>query len=284
VAKLLNLNESQIVETLGSAGTQAAGLWQFLEDGAMSKQLHPAHAAASGILSAELGRRGFTAARKIFEGPKGFLAAMSTDPAPEMLTEGLGLTYRISSNSFKKHASCRHTHSSIDSALLLKYAHNVRPDAVRSIQVRIYPAGYDLLFGVQPTSAYAAKFCLPYTVAAALNRGRVGLSEFDDLNDKDIRATMSRISMVRDESLGTEYPEKWPAEVAANLESGTTVSATVEYPKGDAKNPLTLGELQDKFRGLTQDVLSTAQQEHVVNIVDNLERYPTSEIWPGGIA
>src|SRR5215831_3220431 len=40
-ARLLKLDETQTVNALGSAGTQAAGLWQFLEDGAMSKQLHP---------------------------------------------------------------------------------------------------------------------------------------------------------------------------------------------------------------------------------------------------
>ena len=51
-AKLLKLDPSQVVQALGSAGTQAAGLWQFLEDGAMSKQLHPAHAAGAGILAA----------------------------------------------------------------------------------------------------------------------------------------------------------------------------------------------------------------------------------------
>src|SRR5262245_16784132 len=112
VALLLDLSEDQIVQTLGSAGTQAAGLWQFLEDGAMSKQLHPAHAAAAGILSAELAKRGFTAAKKIFEGPKGFLAAMSKDAAPEMLTDGLGRSYRIVTNSFKKHASRSEEHTS----------------------------------------------------------------------------------------------------------------------------------------------------------------------------
>src|SRR5262245_5667165 len=205
VALLLDLNEDQIVQTLGSAGTQAAGLWQFLEDGAMSKQLHPAHAAAAGILSAELAKRGFTAAKKIFEGPKGFLAAMSKDAAPEMLTDGLGGgSYRILTNSFKKHASCRHTHSAIDSTLILRNEKKVRPEAVKTIEVRIYPAGYDLLNGVQPISAWAAKFCLPYTVAAALNRGRVGLSEFDDLAAEDIRSTMSRVTMIREETLARE--------------------------------------------------------------------------------
>src|SRR5262249_42876570 len=152
----------------------------------------------------------------------------------------LGKSYRITTNSFKKHASCRHTHSAIDAALILRNERNVRPEAVRRIEVRIYPAGYDLLNGVQPTSAYAAKFCLPYTVAAALTRGRVSLPEFENLEAPDVQSTMARVSMLRDDSLAREYPEKWPAHVTVTLESGETLSSMVEYPKGDAKNPLSL--------------------------------------------
>jgi 2-methylcitrate dehydratase PrpD len=278
-ARLLKLNPAQTVEALGSAGTQAAGLWQFLEDGAMSKQLHPAHAAAAGILSAELASHGFTAAKKIFEGPKGFLAAMSKDAAPQMLTEGLGDSYRISTNSFKKHASCRHTHSAIDAMLILRDEKKVRPEAIRRIEVRIYPAGYDLLNGVQPTTAYAAKFCLPYTVAAALNRGRVSLPEFEDLSASDLRASMSRIEMVRDEALAREYPEKWPARVTVVLESGKTMVASVEYPKGDAKNPLSLRELQDKFRVLTAGIIPDSRLARIIDVVTHLEQHTAAEIW-----
>ena len=276
---LLGLSDDQMIEALGSAGTQAAGLWQFLEDGAMSKQLHPAHAAASGILSAELAKRGFTAAKKIFEGPKGFLAAMSKDAEPHMLTDGLGESYRISTNSFKKHASCRHTHSSIDATLMLRDDRKVRADALRRIDIRIYPAGYDLLNGVQPTTAYAAKFCLPYTVAAAMTRGRVSLAEFDDLNAFDIRSTMSRIAVTRDESLGSAYPEKWPAHVTATLESGESMSISVEYPKGDSKNPLTLDEVQNKFRALVENVIAKERAERMISVVAGLERHQSADIW-----
>jgi 2-methylcitrate dehydratase PrpD len=278
-ARLLGLNGSQIVHALGSAGTQAAGLWQFLEDGAMSKQLHPAHAAAAGILAAELAQRGFTSARKIFEGPRGFLAAMSKDAAADLLTEGLGTSYRIATNSFKKHASCRHTHSAIDAALQLRDASGVRPEGLRQLEVRIYPAGFDLLDGVQPTTAYAAKFCLPFTVAAAINRGRVSLAEFDEVAADDLRATMSRINVVRDEALAAHYPEQWPARLTATLESGETVSAAVEYPKGDAKNPMSFAELAAKFRGLTDGIVTAARQDHIVNVCTNLEEYAVSELW-----
>ena len=39
-AKVLGLDAAATLQCLGSAGTQAAGLWEFLKEGAMSKTLH----------------------------------------------------------------------------------------------------------------------------------------------------------------------------------------------------------------------------------------------------
>ncbi|MGA4815496.1 hypothetical protein ACPA9J_10845 [Pseudomonas aeruginosa] len=46
--KLMDFDRERFVDLLGSAGTQAAGLWEFLRDAADSKQLHTAKAAADG--------------------------------------------------------------------------------------------------------------------------------------------------------------------------------------------------------------------------------------------
>ena len=52
VARLLGLDADRTQHAFGSAGTQAAGLWEFLRDAADSKQLHTAKAAGDGLLSA----------------------------------------------------------------------------------------------------------------------------------------------------------------------------------------------------------------------------------------
>jgi hypothetical protein len=49
VGRLLDLTPQQMLHAFGSAGTQSAGVWEFLRDAADSKQLHCAHAAASGL-------------------------------------------------------------------------------------------------------------------------------------------------------------------------------------------------------------------------------------------
>ena len=51
----------------------------------MSKHLHPGKAAFNGVLSADLARAGFTGARRILEGDRGFFRAMSAahDETPD---------------------------------------------------------------------------------------------------------------------------------------------------------------------------------------------------------
>jgi 2-methylcitrate dehydratase PrpD len=283
-AKLLTLSTEQIVHALGSAGTQAAGLWQFLDDGAMSKQLHTAHAAATGILAAQLAQRGFTAARQIFEGRKGFLAAMSKDADVKRLTENLGQDYRMLTNSFKRHASCRHTHTAIDAALVLRNERHIAANDLEAIDVYLYPAGFHLLSEVKATSAYAARFSIPYTIAAAVVRGRVGLKEFENIDSVDIRQMMHRVRLVEDVGLGQDYPEKWPARVVVTLKNGESDTAMVEYPKGDSMNPLTLEELREKFRGLTDDIISPVEQERLIGVSEQLERQRVRDIWPPDFA
>ncbi len=83
VGHLLGLSPAASAWTaLGSAGTQAAGLWEFLRDAADSKQLHTAKAAADGLLAAYLTPDGLTGARHILEGEQGMAAGMSSDADP----------------------------------------------------------------------------------------------------------------------------------------------------------------------------------------------------------
>ena len=106
---LLGLSAEQLVWALGNAGTMAAGLWQFNADGAMSKHLHAGRAAANGVLAATLAATGFTGAREILEGKRGFLLRRHQMPILMSFYAGLGSDeLRIANVSIKPHASGRH--------------------------------------------------------------------------------------------------------------------------------------------------------------------------------
>ena len=276
-AVLLGLNFEQTVWALGSAGTQAAGLWEFLVDGAMSKQLHPAKAAMNGVLSALLAERGFSGATRILEGEKGFCQATASSYDLGKVTEGLkpGMSaYKISQVSFKQHASCRHTHSAIDATLSLVAQHHLLPGDIRSVRVKIYRGAMDLIGKVEANTPYAAKFNLPYCVAVAAIYQSVGLDKFTDafLRDARVRSLMERVRLEVDSGLDVFYPEKWPTVVEMVTTGGQKLVSRVDYPKGDPENPLSRDELRAKFRALASPLIGTAQTEGYIRDILRLEQ------------
>ncbi|QRG69035.1 MmgE/PrpD family protein [Brevibacillus choshinensis] len=274
-SKLLGQREEQIVHTLGSAGTQAAGLWEFIEDGAMSKQLHPGKAAMNGILAALLAEKGFTGASRILEGKRGFVRAMSQEVDPEQMTQGLGTTHKIMENSFKIHASCRHTHHAIDLIVAMMAEHGVSWQKVERVRVRTYQVALTITDNPDPGSVYAAKFSLQYCVALALVKGSAGLHDFTEeaLYDPVIREVMRRVEVCVDPDIDARYPRKWEAAAELDLADGTTICQHAEYPKGDPENPVTHGQIVQKFRTLALDQPKDTI-EHYLQMIDELEHVP----------
>ena len=137
VAHLLDADESTLLDALGSAGTQAAGLWEFLREGADSKHLHTAKAAADGLLSAYIARDGFTGASHILEGKQGMAAGMSSDADPAKLVRGLGERWAVLETSFKVYASCRHTHPAADALLQAMQQNELAASDIRCVRARV---------------------------------------------------------------------------------------------------------------------------------------------------
>ncbi|MDA0270500.1 MAG: MmgE/PrpD family protein [Chloroflexi bacterium] len=259
-ARLGRLDAQTTLMALGSAGTMTAGLWEFLVDGAMSKQLHPGKAAHDGILAALLAERGFTAASRILEGAKGLLAAMSDAPDVAALTEGLHASmarWRIEQVSFKVHASCRHTHPAVDAALSLREQHGIQPSQIERVEVRVYSQALGLLGGMEPVTPYAAKFSLPFCVASALRFRDLAPQRFSDetIADEATLALTSRVTFETDPALDALYPAAWPSIVAITMRSGERLEARIDHPAGDPESGITEADIAAKFRTLTDAIL-----------------------------
>lgn len=271
-AKLLGLDADGIASALGSAGTQAAGLWEFLADGAMSKHLHPGKAAMNGILSAMLAREGFTSASRILEGERGFFIAEAAEYDPGRVTADFGRPYKIEEDSYKIHSSCRHTHPAVDVVLELAKANDLKPAEVEAVTVSAYSVALDITDDSDPQSVYAAKFSLPFCVALALHHRRAGATDFTEatLRDPALRATMGRVKLVRDPSLDALHPAKWPARIEVRTRDGRTLTAGTDNPRGDPENPVSSGELEEKFRGLAVPVVGEGPADRLVRGVRGL--------------
>jgi len=246
--RLLGLSADGMQHAFGSAGTQSAGLWEFLRDGADSKQLHTAHAAGAGLSAAWLAADGFTAARRILEGDRGMAAAMSSDAEPARLTAGLGRRWTVLETSFKFHASCRHTHPAADALLQCMRTHRLEAADIQRVTAFVHQGAIDVLGPVvDPQTVHQAKFSMGTVLGLAAVHGRVGLAEFDaGFRHPDVIALRDRVDMVLDDEVDSAYPARWIGKVQVRTNDGRILQARVDEPKGDPGNTLSREELDEK--------------------------------------
>ncbi len=253
VGKLLDLDEEGFINLLGSAGTQAAGLWEFLRDAADSKQLHTAKAAADGLLAAYLTAEGLSGARNILEGEQGMAAGMSTDADPSKLSDRLGSRWALLETSFKFHASCRHTHPAADALLDLMQREGLSHEQIESVVTRVHQGAIDVLGRVQvPQTVHQAKFSMGTVLGLIAVHGKAGLVEFQQLalNDPRVGAFRDKVSMRLDAEVDGAYPQRWLGRVEVRTRDGRLLEGAIDEPKGDPGNGLSRAELEDKFRRL----------------------------------
>jgi 2-methylcitrate dehydratase PrpD len=248
VGRLLKLNPSQMLNAFGSAGTQSAGLWEFLRDAADSKQLHTAHAASTGLMSAYLAQSGFTGAQHILEGKQGLAAGMSSDADPSKLTDRLGSRWALAETSFKYHASCRHTHPAADALLQVMLTHKLKPSDILKVETLVHQGAIDVLGPVtDPATVHQSKFSMGTVLALIAHYQFAGLQEFDDhFHDDAICLFRDRVTMTLDPEVDTAYPQRWIGKVKVHLLNGQVLDGRVDEPKGDPGNTLTRAEITDK--------------------------------------
>jgi 2-methylcitrate dehydratase PrpD len=248
VGNLLGLNAQQMQHALGSAGTQSAGLWEFLRTGADSKQLHTAHAAGAGLMSALLAQEGFTGAAQILEGAQGMAAGMSSDADVRKLTDGLGTRWATAETSFKYHASCRHTHPAADALLQVIQQNSLHPNDIVRVVTHVHQGAIDVLGPVvNPVTVHQSKFSMGTVLALAARFGYAGLTEFDGhFSEADTRAFCDRVEMELDAEVDGAYPQRWIGKVTVHTRDGRVLKGRVDEPKGDPGNTLSRDEISAK--------------------------------------
>ena len=271
---LLGLGPDQMVDALGNAGTQSAGLWQFLETGAMSKHLHAGRGAEAGLVAAELAVAGFTGPPEILEGSKGFFVATCPDANPGAMMADPQAPWQVHATSIKPWPSCRHTHPAIDAAREIrrwmeKEGH-VAND-ISTIKIMTYQATLDLCDRPQPDSEYAAKFSVQHCVAAALTYPEVDFESFGPEAREAFAGLRDKIQVETSAQFEEAYPVHWGSSVTIKMGNGIVIEEARVDALGDPEFNLPRDELiakaemlfhhadGDKHSGLVLQILAMAQ-------------------------
>jgi 2-methylcitrate dehydratase PrpD len=244
---LLGLPDQAMIWALGNAGTQASGPWRCRHEAVMSKQLHTARAAQSGLMAAELAAHGFTGPEWMLEGTQGFFAAMAPGADPQAVMADPGAPWRMWDTSFKPWPACRHAHPTIDAALAL---HGIPPDAIAAVSVETYPDAITFCDRPAPASEHEAKFSLQHCAALVLMRGAPGLADFGPPAVAATAPLRARTTVAAADPWASAYPARYGAAVTVTLSDGATRRAEIPHALGDPDNPVDEDRLVAKARAL----------------------------------
>jgi 2-methylcitrate dehydratase PrpD len=188
------------------------------------------------------------------------------------LVEGLGREYAILKAYFKPYASCRWSHPAIDGALELARDHRLQPGEIEEIHIEGFQQ-IRRLCDYAPATTVAAQYSVPFSLALALSRGRIGPGELIEANlqDEELVGLAQKVRVSVDPHLDRLFPEKTASRVTIRTGRGA-FTATVEYPRGNPENPLSDAELAEKFLWLAVDVVGKEKSRELMGTVERLEQ------------
>lgn len=277
-AKLLGLSVETTAQALAIAGSQSAGLRENF--GTMTKPFHAGRASESGVAAAQFAASGWTATDRILEAPRGFFHAAGGGYDKHAIAGKLGNPWTFSSPgvSIKPHPCGSLTHPGMTEMLRLIRAYNIRPESVRHVRVGTNSNMPNALIHHRPANELQAKFSMEFCMAVLLIEGRAGLAEFTDdiVNRHDIKAMIEKIDFVVDQSAEAAGFDKMTTIIDITLSDGRSISGRADFGKGSPANPMTYGDVADKFReNAAHANFPEPQAVAVIKMVENLETLPS---------
>lgn len=260
--RVFRFTPCQMEQTFGMAATMASGL--VCEFGTNAKLVTIGNAIRSGLLAAKLTESGLTSASGVIEREDGYANAVSEEPDYRYIQEDADVP-AIDTAGYKLYASCGHTHSALDALFALRAEHPFAPEDIEHITVYAYTTAANLTGTFKAGTPEAAKFSLPYCIAAGVLYGQVSVHQFSEkaVSDPALREFAGRISVETYPEFDAEYPKKRPEKVSIRRKDGTVLEKTVFLPQGKPSHRF----LTDKFLSLSQMSVSGEQAERLVQIV-----------------
>ncbi len=280
-ARALHLSAEQIQHAIGISASRHATLGAVTAGQlTMMKNTVDPLATQSGVLAALMAEKGYTGPEHVVDGKEGLTHCFGPEWKLNVLTDGLGESWRITECGMKFFPTEALTHAPISAVLDLVREHNLKAEQVEKVHIKSLARAADILSDASKYDPYTketADHSLPYVIAAALVDRQVTPAQFtpEKINDVWIRAQLRKVEVVADNEIEKLFPALQRVIVTIRTTSGQEFTQQLYYPKGDPRNPLTDAEIEEKFAALADGVLSRAQQKRVREAVWRLEKLET---------
>jgi 2-methylcitrate dehydratase len=277
--RMLGLNAEQIQHAIGisasrhcTTGSVTAGKLT------MMKNTVDPMATQSGVIAALLAEKGYTGPEHVLDGKEGFSHVFSTEWKFDILTDGLGETWRILQCGMKFFPTEALTHAPISATLDLVTGHDLAADEVETVTIYSLARAADILADpskYDPRTKETADHSLPYVIAAAVADRQVTPIQFTQakIMDPTIRAQLGKVKVIADPEIEAVFPELQRVRVVIRTTDGREVEKQLDYPKGDPRNPLTDDEISGKFRALAEGIATPEDVERMQAAIARTEEF-----------
>ena len=264
-SRLLQNSEKQTRWALGLAATQSSGMREMF--GSMCKSFHIGNAAKNGLMSAMLAKNGFTSSEQGIEAKRGWANVTSRKHNLSLATNGLGKKFLIMDNSYKPYACGVVVHPGIDGCVQLRNEHNLSPNEIDRVDLRVHPLVLELTGKKSPKTGLEGKFSIYHACAVALQHGKGGEKEFSDsaVNDPLTQSLRDKVHAKVDTSIAASA-----MAIHITTKDGRSLSKEIQKVLGSLENPLGDNALNNKTRDLCQPILGKEKTETLIETCRNM--------------
>lgn len=271
----LGLDRNQLVHAIGIAASRSGGLQA--NAGSMTKALHCGQAAASGLESALLAQRGFTADADAIGDPRGYGAAFfGAGFSPEALTADRQAWHIVDPGpAFKLYPSQYGTHFVITAARDA-YARLPRGAQIAAVEIVCPPMPY--VDRPYPATGLAGKFSFQYVAAATLLDGTVAVDSYTDERRfaPDLAALLPRITVTPDAAREGRF-DRMTVDLVVTCTDGTVVTSRCDGPPGIWGRPCTAEQLRAKASDCLTAAFGRERADGILEAAFAVERFGYSD-------
>ncbi|HEY4962213.1 MAG TPA: MmgE/PrpD family protein, partial [Terriglobales bacterium] len=277
-ARMLHLDCSKMQHAIGISASARATLGAVTAGKlTMMKNTVDPMATQSGVFAALLAEKGYSGPEHVIDGKEGLVHCFGPEWQLNILTDGLGESWRITQCGMKAFPTEALTHTPISATLALVKDNDLKPDNVARVHIRTTARGADILSDASkydPHTKETADHSLPYVIAAAIAERQVTPLQFtmEKIMDPTIRAQLDKIVVVADPGIEKVFPALQRVVVTIQTTDGREFSKQLDYPKGDPRNPLTDKEVEEKFEALAEPVMTPAARRKAIEAIWTLDK------------
>lgn len=272
--KILGLSKKEMAQALALAIAPNIALRQTRTgELSMWKGCAGPNGARNGLFAALLAWEGMAGPGQIIEGPHG-LWNQVTGRFELGPFGGEGRPFKIEDTYFKSRPVMYTSLLPVETALTLHEKVDIHHiDSVKvfvdasSLATDGEPEKYD------PHTRETADHSTPYLVVAALVDGEISERTFtpERYRDPTILGLLQKLTMEEDPQYTREWPKTFNCRIEVKSGLGPKWVQHLKNPKGHPANPMSDGEIEEKFLKLTRETLGPKQAQAALELLWRLE-------------